>query len=248
MKKLQIGKRTTGLMIAVVLAGVATVALVAYVRGLENKAYAGTQTVSVFVARQAIPAGTTAEMAIQHAAIARSAVPRTVVADDAITSLEQIQGRVAAVTIQPGEEILASRFVTPGAAASTTLQIPAGRQAMSVEVNAPPGGGGFVAPGARINVLGHLTTTNGTTSVPRVQFVLQDIQVLAVGQRTLSTPQQGSETSQATDRVLLTLAVSPGEAEKLGFAIFEGDIYFTLLGDGGKPVKTSGRTARNIFQ
>jgi pilus assembly protein CpaB len=252
MKKLNVGKRSAGLVVAVVLATVATLALVSYVHGVEARATSGPGTASVFVAKAQIPAGTSAEAAIEHAAIARANVPRSLVATDAITALDEITGRVAAVTIQQGEAILASRFVTAGSAASSGLDIPAGHQAMSVEVNTPPGGGGFVAPGSHVSVLAHLTIAQGSSAGPRVQFILQNIQVLGVGQRTLSTSQPATPNSQqvatSTDRTLLTLAVTPSDAEKLAFALFEGDIYFTLLGDDVKPVHTSGRTGPTEFK
>lgn len=258
MKSPKIGRRSAGLAIAVVFAGVATLALVTYVHGLEGRAYAGVQTVQVYVAKQPIPAGTSADAAIQRAAIGTSEAPRKLVASDAITSLSQIQGRVAAVTIEPGEEILASRFVSPGEAATAQLSIPDGMQAMSVEIDVPHGVGGFVEPGARVSVLAHLSNTHASSSSvsgARVQFVLQDVPVLAVGQRTLTTPagqssgqQQQQQQTNSAERVTLTLAVTPAQAEKLGYAIFEGDVYFTLTGPNARPVTTSGRTASNEFR
>ncbi len=259
MKAMKMGKRSMGLALAIVLAGVATVALVTYVHGAEARAYAGVQTVSVYVAHDDIPAGTPADVAVQHAAIQRTTVPRKLVADGAIASLSQITGGVAAVTILRGEQITTSRFTTPGQASASGLSIPPGDQAMAVEVEGPPGVGGFVQPGVHVSVIAHVTSANSsstgnTESVAR--FVLQDVPVLAVGQQTLSTSQSSGDreaaaksgASASSSRIDLTLAVTPDQAEKLAYAIFEGDIYFTLLGQDAKPVHTAGRTARTLFQ
>lgn len=253
MKGLSIGTRAGGLVVAVVLATLSTFALITYVRGAENRAFQGAETVEVYVAREEIPAGTSADAAVQRAAIERTTVPRKVVAAGAITSLEEIRGKAAAVAILPGEQILGARFVAPTEA--TGLAIPAGRQAMSVEVDTPPGVAGFAQPGARVSVIAHVSVpVRGGGTEPRAQYLLQDVPVLAVGRSLASTSAPAGdraaerEDRTVTDRVLLTLAVTTSQAERLAYAIFEGDIYFTLLPPDQKPAKTSGRTRNTIFR
>lgn len=246
-------KRIGGLMLAVVLATLATAALISYVHALENRAFSGVQTVEIYVARDAIPAGMSAETAVQRALIAPTAIPRKVMADGAVASLEEIRGKVAAVTILKGEQIVSGRFVSP-ATAGGGLEIPAGRQAMAVAVEGPPGVAGFVQPGAHVSILAHLDVPAGTkgAGVARAQFLLQDVSVLAVGQRATTTDTGSRSVARQSrttdDRVLLTLAVSPAQAEKLAFALFEGDVYFTLLPPDQAPTKTPGRTGANVFR
>ncbi|MFA5890058.1 MAG: Flp pilus assembly protein CpaB [Actinomycetota bacterium] len=246
------GKRMGSLLLAVVLAALATAALISYVHALENKAFTGVETVEVFVAKDSIPAGMSADAAVQRAAITTTTVPRKVVAEGAIASLDEIRGKVAAVTIVPGEQIVSSRFVELSAVGSG-LEIPAGRQAMAVELALPPGVGGYIQPGARVSVIAHLSVTSGRGADARAQYLLQDVSVLAVGQKVVSAANEGSrgaarQASAAQDRTLLTLAVTPSEAEKLAFAIFEGDVYFTLLPPDQKPVRTSGRNGASVFR
>ncbi|MGH2830825.1 MAG: Flp pilus assembly protein CpaB [Actinomycetota bacterium] len=246
-----LSKRGVGLLVALLLAAFATAAWVSYVRSIERKAIGGAKTVQIYVAGDVIPAGTTAEQADERKLFVRTAVPRRLVAEGAVTSLPALRGTVASTTIVKGEQILRARFVSPEVAARV-LQIPPDHQAMSVEVGAPPGVGGFVGPHDRVNVIAKVQA-NGTAVV---KFVLQDVQVLAVGSRTTASPPSGSRESerredaggQASESLLLTLAVTPSEAEQLAFALLEGEVYFTLLPPGAKPSGTPGRTAESLFR
>lgn len=246
-----VSRRGVSLIVALLLAAFATAAWVSYVRSIENRAIDGNTTVQVYVAADAIPAGTTAEQADGNKLFVKTGVPKRLVAAGAVTELPALRGTVASVTIQKGEQILRSRFTSPEQAARL-LQIPAGLQAMSVEVAAPPGVGGFVQPHDRVSVIAKVAPQNAD---PLVRFLLQDVEVLAVGSRTsVVAPASGSReaareeaTPQASDRMLLTLAVSPFQAEQLAFAVLEGQVYFTLLPPGSKATGTPGRTAGNVF-
>ncbi len=241
-------RRTIALVVAIVLAAVATVALISYVRGLEDKAFEGAETVEVFVASDIIPAGTAAEFASSKNLFQRQVIPRKVLADGAVSDLGQIAGKVAAVNIVKGEQIIAVRFVTPGQVKGV-LPIPADRQAVSVEVAIPPGVAGFVQPGDHISILAQISVPRGEKDETRVQYLLQDIEVLAIGQRVVTVQgQEGGEQNQQQGQVLATLALRPAEVEKLVFAKLQGQLYFTLLPKGQKPSSTTGRTKQNAFQ
>jgi Flp pilus assembly protein CpaB len=121
---------------------------------------------------------------------------------------------------------------------------------MAVEVGIPPGVAGFIQAKDRVSILAQLSlAAGGGQGVPTVRFLLQDIEVLAVGRRVVVTADgQSDGQNQPQDRVLMTLALRPAEAEKLAFAIFQGQLYFTLLPPGAKPVRTPGRTPANAFR
>lgn len=249
MAAIGMSRRTIALVVAVVLAVVATVALISYVRGLEDKAFEGAETVEVFVAADIIPAGTSAEFASSKNLFERSVIPRKVLAEGAVSDLSQIAGKVAAVNIVKGEQIISARFVTPGQVRGV-LPIPADRQAVSIEVAIPPGVAGFVQPGDRISIVAQLSVPRGGEDETRVQYLLQDVEVLAIGQRvvTVQGQDQGDEQAQQQSQVLATLALRPAEIEKLVFAKLQGQLYFTLLPKGQKPQSTTGRTKQNAFQ
>ncbi|MDP8931936.1 MAG: Flp pilus assembly protein CpaB, partial [Actinomycetota bacterium] len=196
-------------------------------------------------------AGTSGRDAISQGLIAKSTTPRRTLAEGAVTSLDQIQDKVADVDILKGEQILAARFVS--AQDASALPIPPEMQAVSVEVGIPPGVAGFIQQGSRVSIVAQVAATGQGSSDARVQYLLQDVQVLNIGQRVVATQQQGAGANgqvQASDasKVLLTLALAPKDVEKLSYAIWNGQLYFTLLPPDQKPVNTPGRTSANIFQ
>src|SRR2546426_5206701 len=140
-------RRTVALVLAVALAALATIALISYIKGLEDQAFKGTETVEVFVAKQDIAAGVTGDTASQQGLIVRTTVPAKVRPEGAINSLEQISGRLAAVQIYKDEIIVQQRFVAPGQGVKNVLPIGEGKQAVSIAIAGAPSVGGFVQPG-----------------------------------------------------------------------------------------------------
>ena len=263
MKGVSLGKRSMSLVLAIGLAALASVALITYVNGLEKKAYAGVETLDVYVAKSTIPVGTTVEQAASKGWIDKTPVPQKVVAAGAVTSLDQIRGRVAQVTILSGEQLVSARWTTPERF-GTALPIPQDRQAITVEVSTPPGVGGFVQPGDHVSLIGQFDMAVPKTGVwanvsdpTMARFVLQDVPVLAVGQSIAggTTANEGdraaakdkNSSSATTGTVLLTLAVKPADAETVAFVAFGGKMWFTLLPSGQSPVRTAGRHPLNIF-
>jgi len=242
-------RRTVALIVAIILAAVATIALWGYIQGERDKARGEGAAVQVYTAKEAIPAGASANKAIEDGLIAPENVAVDAAPASAIASLSQIEGRVASTTIFPGEIIIAERFVAPGQATSgITLKIPDNRQAMALQVGIVPGVANFIQPGDHVSIMAQLQVPRGggTEQETRVQFLLQNIEVLQTGRRGFN--EQGQETIlRPGDAVLLVVAVNPRQAEKLAFAILQGELYLTLLPDGQAPVATQGRTNRNAF-
>ncbi|MFP8875364.1 MAG: Flp pilus assembly protein CpaB, partial [Myxococcota bacterium] len=96
-----------------------------------------------------------------------------------------------------------------------------GLRAMSVKVDQVIGIAGFVAVGTRVDVLA--TIKRGVGSEAFSQVVLQDVRVLAVDQ-TLDPHE-----SDPSDRVsVVTLEVTPNQAQKLAFVSIQGSIQLAL--------------------
>lgn len=248
MARSPLSNRAVAIGIALVLALIATLALISYVRGIEQRALKGVESVEALVAKEVIPKGTGGDDAISKGLIGRQTIPRKALVEGAIKSLEELKGKIAIVDIQKGEQILGVRFVSP-TKIKGVLPIPSDRQAISVEVGVPPSVAGFIQPGDRVSIIAKLESGAGGRSEVRVQYFLQDILVLAVGQLVV-TPEGGAPSvpeGQTVARGLLTLALTPAEAEKLAYAVFFGQLHFTLLPPGQKPVGTPGRTRENVF-
>jgi pilus assembly protein CpaB len=248
-------RRTIALVLAVALAALATIALISYVRGLEDRAFKGTETVTVFVAKDDIAAGVSGDTAAQQGLVERRTVPAKVRPSGAITSLEQISGRLAAVQIFKDEIIVQQRFRLPNAAVAGLLPIPVGKQAISVAVTGAPAVGGFIQPGDQaslvINV--NLKLRGTTENVEFTRYLVQNLDVLAVGTRVVSSgvaPATGTQPAAQQDQQnagIITFAVTPQQAEQIVWATLNGQIYFTLLPEKSPKVNTSGRTVANLF-
>lgn len=260
--------RTLAIVAALVLAGIATFAIYQYVDGLREEAFQEAELVEVYVASEVIPAGTAAETVVSRGLVEVDDIPREDRPNNAITSLDQIQGLVTLDRVLPGEVIQAGRFGDPASAGATGFEIPEDRQAISIEVGVPPGVAGFIRPQDRISVIAHIAAPapaevvlgpDGTPVEPaqagdaaeetRSQFVVQDIEVLAVGRRVVTTNEQGQTQDQVqqTESILTTVAVTDEDAERLVFALNEGSLYFTLLPEGYESAQTPGRTFDDLF-
>src|SRR5215212_819010 len=104
-------RRLLAALAALVLLLVGTVVLVAYVRGADARALAGTRTVQVLVVDQPIPAGTSGK---EVAALVRTEVlPVKAALPGRVTDVSELAGRSATVDLEPGEQLLTSRFADP---------------------------------------------------------------------------------------------------------------------------------------
>ena len=91
------------------------------------------------------------------------------------------------------------------------------------------------------------------------RFVLQGLPVLAVGDEiradeeadqtvTVTTlPVEGEEAAQQVQRGVLTLEVTPEEAERIVYTFSTGTVWLTLVPEDFVPVPTDGITRDNLF-
>ena len=80
---------------------------------------------------------------------------------------------------------------------------------------------GFLFPGSHVDVL--VTFSNNTLPAPATQIVLQDVEVLTVGQKI--EPEPGGK---AENVGVVTLLLKPEDAQKMVLACTQGTIHFVL--------------------
>ena len=257
MARLPSGGKALAVVLALVLAGAATFAIFTYVRGIEQRAFEDAEVVEVFLAQETIPAGLTAEAASEAGLIIRGNAPRATVPDGAVTSLDQIAGLVTEDRILADEVIVRARWVDP-AQATSVLEIPEGFEAISVEVQVPPGVAGFVRSGDQVSLVatvtlpGPVTTDEDGTVTEEPEevlsrYLLQGLDVLAVGQRVIT--EEGEDgVQESTAQVLLTLALQPEDVERIVFAIENASLWFTLLPEDAEAQETPGRSFDDLFE
>jgi pilus assembly protein CpaB len=136
---------------------------------------------------------------------------------------EEVIGRGLIVNVVRNEPILGAKLASKEAGAGLPPIIPAGQRAVSVRVNEVIGVAGYVLPGTRVDVLATASpTSNQSDMITKV--VLQNIQVLTAGTRM----EQDDKEGKPVQVTVVTMAVTPEQAEKLALASTEGKIQLAL--------------------
>jgi pilus assembly protein CpaB len=244
--------RVLAVLVAVVLALVATAALVVYVNGADRRAISEQQPTLVWVAAKAIPAGTSGVNASNTGLIRQEAVPKKNVVPGAVVALSQIQNRYAAVNIVAGEQLLQGRWVgAEDVAGGRLLDIQSGYQALSIGLDMTRQVAGFVTPGDKVALVLTMSRSGSDEGEGRrSQFLLQDVQVLAVGATALAnaSSQGGNRPNQGrSPESAITLAVRDNQVERVVYAAENGSIYMTLMAPDGKKAPSVGVTAANVI-
>lgn len=101
-------RRIFGIVAAVLLALVGTVSLVAYVNSAKNDAVADETLVDVYIVDEFVPKGAASDTIA--AAVSIEQVPARLKQAGAITDLTDLADDVAAIDLQPGDQLLATRL------------------------------------------------------------------------------------------------------------------------------------------
>ncbi len=125
------------------------------------------------------------------------------------------------IPITKGDFILSTKLAGDNAGSGLPSLIPPGMRAVSVRVNDVVSVAGFVTAGSRVDVL--LTGTPGANGEEQTTTVLQNIAVLAAG-HTL----ERTATGEAQNTPVITLLVSPDDAQRLTLATTQGHIQLSL--------------------
>jgi pilus assembly protein CpaB len=176
----------------------------------------GERVAQVLVAADAIEVGTKVE---QHDIRAVS-LPQSAVPPGAYTSASQVLGRGAILPMSKGEFLLPGKLAALNAGAGLPSLIPPGMRAVSVRVNDVVSVAGFVQPGTRVDVL---ATGNRGGNERQTMTVLENVAVIAVGK---SLDRNASTEAQSAP--VITLLVSPDDAQKLALVSQEGRIQLSL--------------------
>lgn len=226
--------RLIAVIVAAVLAVAGAVALVVALTEANRAATAGAELTPVVVVQQSIPAGTSAERLGD--AVSVEEVPARYVAEGAVTDVAQLAGLVSEVGLEPGEQLLSSRFVTAAelAAGGGRVAVPEGLQEVSIALDIQRVAGGAVAPGDRIGVFASL---GGST-----RLLLTQVLVTAVA----STVASGSEGSSPQGLVLVTVALTADDSQRFLYAAEFGSVWLSEQNDASTPVTTGPVTATAV--
>jgi pilus assembly protein CpaB len=133
----------------------------------------------------------------------------------------KVVGRGVIAPISRGEFILTNKLAGENAGSGLPSLIPPGMRAVSVRVNDTTSVSGFVLPGTHVDVL--LTGSPQGSSEPQTTTVLENVAVIATGQRL-----ERNSAGEPQTTPVITLLVSPDDAQKLTLASNQGHIQLAL--------------------
>ena len=248
---------------AVVLAGAAGYLSYEYAHKADTRAAKNIQRVDVLVAKSDISKGTTAAQALNSGLISTTQVPRSILPPSAVVNATDLTDKIAVGTISKGQFIVGDSFVKPAEVGGFSSTVPVGHEAISISVDASHGVAGFVQPGDMVNVIWSGPMSDQRGGVPSATpngmtaFLVPSVRVLAVGQTTANTAPaaasgtgsvgattsgQAAGASSSTANVsgnagLITLVVTPRQAEQIAQGLSLGAFYLTLDAPGLDPSK-----------
>lgn len=197
-----------------------------------------TRQVPVLTAKQDIPKGGVMSQDVLDVKL----VPEQFVQPQAVTSLDRVSGMITVALIAKGEQVTLSKLMSSKEAAgagSLSMATPIGKRATTISVDNISAVGGMIRPGDYVDVV---VIANIPVAVPggkqaaqsAIVPLFQNALVLAVGQETaiVSPPGEGGRYKKSEERKepspLITLALSPQEANLLAFVQEQGKIRLSL--------------------
>ncbi|HKY21893.1 MAG TPA: Flp pilus assembly protein CpaB [Vicinamibacterales bacterium] len=149
--------------------------------------------------------------------------PASAAPEGAFEDPAALVGRGLIASIVKNEPILPGKLASKEAGSGLPPIIPNGKRAMSVRVNEVIGVAGYVLPGTHVDVVATASTTSRAEDMTS-KVVLSNVEVLAAGTR-LESDSKDSKPVQVT---VVTLLVTPEQAERLSLVSTEGKIQLAL--------------------
>lgn len=251
----RVNGRVVAIILAVLLAAIATIALSDYVTSQRDQVLADNEAVMVWMAGIDVPAGTLitddrlaeADQVFVQREVSLSAIA---LLDAPVGNLADFRGQQTLGPIPKGAILVSAHFGATVEQAAA-FQVPEGMVAMSIDVGVTPGVANFIDPGSFVSIVTHLggAAEGGeaavATSGPTSRILLQNVEILAIGRRI--TVGDGG-VARSDEALTVTVALTPADAERLVFAQFSSALYLLLEPPGGgSPATTIGRNNENLF-
>jgi pilus assembly protein CpaB len=242
-------RRRILLVVAVLVAALGSGLVFLFAKGADTRAEQKFDTVEVLRATAVINPGEKFEDAQAAGKLALQSVAQDSLLDGYQTTADSLGGTVSLGTIYPGEQIISAKWGT-SAAVQSSLQIPDGLMAISVNLTDPARVAGFVNPGSTVSVF--VTGTDAASGLGFTRLLLERVTVLGVGSTTpvstTTTDTSGASTTEQLPRTLLTLALDQNQAQRVLYAASNGELAFGLLTDKSTVAADPGVDAASLFK
>jgi pilus assembly protein CpaB len=212
--------RTARTFVVVVLAvAMASIATYLVYRAIENRPVREVEIAQSFavVAAEPLPLGTL----VTNTNVKVVPWPAANPVPGGFKSIDEVVDRGVLSSVAMNEPLTTNNVAGKEAGAGLPPTIPTGMRAMSVRVNEVVGVAGFVVPGTRVDVMVVIPQSDGNLA----RVVVSNVQVLAAGTR---YDQQAAREGKAVPSSVVTLLVSPEDAELVGLASNQGTLLLTL--------------------
>ncbi len=144
--------------------------------------------------------------------------------DGSFSQVDQVLGRGLIVAIVKNEPVLNAKLASKEAGSGLPPVIPEGMRAVSVRVDEVIGVAGYVLPGTRVDLVATASPTNQANDTMS-KVVLSNVQVVTAGTRMEQDQDNGGKPVAVT---VVTLLVTPAQAERVALASTEGKIQLAL--------------------
>jgi pilus assembly protein CpaB len=141
--------------------------------------------------------------------------------DGAFSQPAEVIGREVLFPLAKGQPILDRDLSAAGSGTGLASKIPDGMRAIALRSDEVVGVAGFLVPGSHLDVL--VTYHSDLTPEPITATVLQNAVVLAAGNQLEPDP-----TGKTADVTVVTLLLTPVQAERAVLASTQGAIHFVL--------------------
>ncbi len=166
--------------------------------------------------------------------------PKDAVPAGAFSSVDSVAGQTTKVFLGAREPVTATKLSSRGGGLSMLVR--PSMRAASIEVNQVSGVSGFVLPGDRVDVLVTVEPRGGDRDETVTRTILQNIEVLAAGQKT------EQESNKPISVQAVTLLVDPRGTEQIALAMHQGEISLALRNpEDQDTVKTSSYSTRQML-
>lgn len=264
--------RSRGLVVvlALVLATLATVGVFLYSQGVKEDARTGGDLVPVIVSKVDIQVNSDLNPLIDQGQFTTLDVPQDALVEGAITDVSQLRDRKNNAFILAGEQIPLSR-VEGGLAPGGVIGIPEGHQAMTVALDAPRAIAGALTGGDNVTIYATFTGvtvvrvdknfqvipppgggTGEQATFDTTVVLVPEVEVLSVirpaaTQTGFGGGGEGGGGQAAEGNISVTMAFLPEEAQRFVYALEQGTVYLSLLPPGQAGVELDPLTVAQVL-
>jgi len=274
-------RKILGVAVSIMLAAFGTFAVLQYVSRADDRAAAGQERVPVLVVSDPVSAGEPASSIASK--VEPMLVPANARANGGVASLDELSDLVAAIDLVPGEQVLATRFLTAEQiAVENGFDVPDNLLLVTLSLSPERAVGGQLAPGDMVAFVasfepfalgavepgeteqvfgsglsdgeGEESQASSLQTPNSSHIILHKTLVAAVQIERLPTEtdredaQQEGVTLAPTGNLLVTLALSAPDVEKVVFSLEHGSVWLAGDPEAAPETGTAIQTRGSIYK